>query len=80
MDIPTLTRFFMWCTIINGLLLCAAAIILMAAGDWVYRTHSKWYPMSRAAFNVAIYSFVGGYKILFITLNLVPFLALKIIA
>jgi hypothetical protein len=48
------------------------------AGDWVYQIHSKWFSISRDAFNVAIYSFIGLYKILIIMFNLVPWIALSI--
>ena len=79
MDIQTLTRFFGWCSILNGGLLIFSALICAFCGDWVYKAHSKWFPMSRDAFNVVIYSFLGLMKILFIVLNLVPDLALSIV-
>ena len=79
MDIQTLTNFFMWCTILNGALLTLSAIICMPAQDWVYSMHSKWFHIPREAFNVALYSFMGLFKIMFFTFNLVPYLALLII-
>jgi hypothetical protein len=79
MDIQTVREFFMWCTIINGALLVLSFLICASAGGWIYEIHSKWFPISREAFNVAIYSFLGVYKMLFIALNLVPYLALLIV-
>ena len=79
MDIQTLQTFFMWCTIINAALLVLTGMILAFAGDWVYRISSKWYPISREASNVAIYSFMGLFKIFFLMFNLVPYVALLII-
>ena len=79
MDIQTLTTFFMWCTIINGAMLVLSAIICLLAPDWVYRMHSKWFSISREAFNVVIYSFLGLFKITFLFLNVVPYVALLII-
>ncbi len=79
MDIQTLTDFFMWCTIINGGLLAVWAIVCMCPLDWIYNTHSKWFPISREAFNVAMYSFLGLFKILFLVFNAVPYVALLII-
>jgi hypothetical protein len=78
MDIEDVRDFFMWCTIINAVLLVVTALLCTFAGGWIYSVHGKWYPMSREAFNVVIYSFVGLYKILFIVFNLVPYLALVI--
>jgi len=79
MVIATLKTFFMWCTIINGGLLIVSAIMCTFLGDLVYPIHSKWFSISREAFNVAIYSFIGLYKILIIIFNLVPWIALVII-
>ena len=79
MDIKVIQTFFMWCTIINTGLLVLTGMIFTFAGDWVYRVQSKWYPISRDAFNVVIYSFIGLFKLFFITFNLVPYVALLII-
>ena len=76
MDINMLRSFFMWCTIINGGLLILVSLILLFARDWVYRMHTRWFPMPKETFNVVIYCFVGFYKIIFFTFSLVPFLAL----
>ncbi|MDO9542140.1 MAG: hypothetical protein Q7J98_07440 [Kiritimatiellia bacterium] len=70
--------FFMWCTIINYGLLILMSLILISAGDWIHRLHSKWFPMPKETFNVVIYSFLGVYKIGVIIFNLVPFVALLI--
>ena len=79
MDIQTLTAFFMWCTIINGAMLVVSFLFCACAGDWVYRMQSKWFPISREAFNVAIYSFIGLFKIVVIVFNVVPYVALLIV-
>ena len=54
---------------------------LMAAfaGDFVYKLHSKWFPMPRDKFNVVLYSFIGMYKIVVFAFNVVPWAALAII-
>ena len=79
MDIQTLTTFFMWCTILNVALLVLSSLICVCAGDWVYRIHSKWFSIPREVFNVAIYSFIGLYKILVFVFNLIPYIALSIV-
>ncbi len=78
MDIQMLTRFFMWCTIMNGTLLVLSFVICACAGDWVYRMHSKWFPISREAFNVAIYSLIALFKMFVLAFNVVPYVALLI--
>jgi len=79
MDIQTLTEFFMWCTILNTSLLSFWSIVFLLAPDLVYRTQSRWFPISRETFNVAMYCFLGLFKIALIVFNLVPYLALLII-
>jgi len=79
MDIHTVRAFFMWCTIINGALLILSFLICACAGAWVHRMHGKWFPISREAFNVAIYSFLGLYKMFVLGFNLVPYVALVIV-
>ncbi len=79
MDIHTLKAFFMWCTIIDGALLALSSLICVCANDWIYRIHSRWFPMPREAFNVAIYSFIGLFKIFVLVFNAVPYVALLIV-
>ena len=79
MDIHLLTAFFMWCTIMNGTLLLLWSALCMVAPDVVFRTQSKWVPISRESYNVVIYSFLGLFKILYLVFNVVPYLALVII-
>jgi hypothetical protein len=69
----------MWCTILNVALLALSSLMCMCAGDWIYRIHSKWFSIPREAFNVAIYSFLGLYKVLVFVFNLIPYVALLII-
>ena len=79
MDIETLRAFFMWCTILNVALLAVSFAFCACAGDWVYRIHSKWFPIPREAFNVVLYSFIGLFKILVFVFNVIPYVALSII-
>lgn len=79
MTIQMLTAFFMWCTIINSALLIFSTIMIIPAQDLVYRIHSKWFSISREAFNVAVYSFLGLFKIAILVFNVVPYIALLII-
>jgi len=80
MDIESIRAFFMWCTILNVALLVLSSLICLCAGDWIYRIHSKWFSISRETFNVAIYSFLGLYKIFIFVFNLIPYIALLIVA
>ena len=80
MDIQTLTRFFMWCTILNGALLLFWSGIYLTAPELVYRTQSKWFPIPKDSFHIIFYAFIGLFKIFFLVFNVVPYLALLIAA
>ncbi|MFQ5543914.1 MAG: DUF6868 family protein, partial [Nitrospiria bacterium] len=79
MDIQTLTHFFMWCTIINGGILILWSVFFIFTPGFIYRIQSKWFPISRETFNIAIYSFLGLFKIFFLIFNVVPYVTLLII-
>ena len=79
MDIQTLTRFFMWCTILNGALLVLWITICAFAPNLVYRLQRIWFPIPRETFDVVIYSFLGLFKIVFLVFNVVPYVALLIV-
>ena len=79
MNLQTLTTFFMWCTIINGVLLVLWTTMCILAPDLVYRMQSKWFPIPRETFDVVIYSFLGLFKLVFLVFNLVPYLVLLIL-
>jgi hypothetical protein len=80
MDIQMLTSFFMWCSIVNVSLLLVSFLLWMAASDWIYTLQSRWFPMSRQTLNVVFYCFIGFYKIVVYIFNIVPWVALEIIA
>jgi hypothetical protein len=79
MDIQTLTRFFLWCTIIDGALLVLWTAMCILIPDLVYRIQSKWFPIPREIYNVVIYFFLGLFKIVFLVFNVVPYVALLIV-
>ncbi len=79
MDIQTLTRFFMWCTIMNGALLLLGTTMFMLVPDLVYRTQNKWFRMPRETFTLIMYSFTALFKTVVIVFNVVPYVALLIV-
>lgn len=79
MNLALLRSFFLWCTILNAIVLLLMFLIFAVAGEWVHRMHGRWFPLSREAFNTVFYSFLGGYKLLVVFFNLVPWLVLVIL-
>ena len=79
MTTQMLQSFFMWCSIINiGLLFITFALITMAK-EWVYKTHSRWFNISKEHFDLVLYCFLGFYKLLVWVLCIIPWIALSII-
>lgn len=80
MPVADISDFFKWCSLINGLLLLVSTVYVCLAGDFVYRQQRRLFPISRDQFTLFIYGFLGIYKLLWIVLNVVPFIALQVIA
>jgi hypothetical protein len=68
-----------WCSLINIGILLLWFLFFSVAHDWVYRLHSKWFCLSRERFDAIHYAGMAIFKISFIVLNVVPYLALCII-
>ena len=78
MDIQALTTFFMWCTILNLALMMFMFLMSALGLDWVYQIHSKFFPVSREAFDTLIYGFFSFYKFMFFFFVLIPYVTLLI--
>lgn len=79
MTIATLTAFFGWCSLINVALLLLWSLFFLVAPDLVYRIQKKFVSISRESFDLVMYSFLGLFKLLVLVLNIVPWIALRII-
>ena len=80
MDIRKLTRFLLWCTIVNGgLLLVSFAVLAIGGTAFVYETHGIWFALPPETFAAILYIFLGTYKIAILIFNLVPYVALRIV-
>ena len=65
-----------WCAAINYAILLLWFAVFVFAHEWVYRLHSRWFALSREAFDAINYGGVAVYKIGNMLLFLVPALAL----
>lgn len=69
-----------WCTVINFGLLLWWALFILLAHDWVYRMHSRWIKLSVEQFDAIHYAGMAFFKIIVFVFNLVPYIALWIVA
>ena len=68
-----------WCTVIDFGILMLWFLFFFMAHDWMYRMHRKWYNISVDRFDTIHYAGIAFFKILILTFNLVPYLALRIV-
>jgi len=79
MNMTAIRSFFLWCTVVNAGLFFLAFLVCTLAGGWVYRMHSRCFPMPRETFNVVLYLLFGLYKLAIMVFNVVPYVALVIL-
>ena len=80
MNIETLREFLGLCTVINFGLLIVSSVLLMALRDWVTKIHSKMFDLDEAWVRQSYFTYLANFKIAVIVLNLVPWLALKLMS
>ena len=79
-DMNTLTEFLGWCSIINISILFLSTIALAVVRKPVSGIHSKMFGVSETDLPLTYMQYLGNYKIAIIVLNIVPYIALKIIS
>ena len=79
MNLETLTQIFKWSTILGMVVYAFTAIMSIFARDFIYGIHKRWFELSRETFKVAIYAYLGIFKVLLILFLLVPYLALLVV-
>jgi len=80
MTIIELRDVLFWCWIINTGLLLWWWFWLVAAHDWVYKMHTRWFRVPSEQFDAIHYAGIAFYKVLNIVFFFVPWIALHIIA
>ena len=68
-----------WCAVINFALLLWWFGWLALAHDLVYRVHTRWFRVSEERFDAIHYAAMAAFKLSIVVLNVVPYLALRIV-
>ena len=79
MDIRTLRKVFLWCSIINYGLLLWWWLYYVLAHDWMHRWAVGWFHLSVPQFEMINFAGILFYKIAIILFNIVPCIALYIV-
>ena len=80
MSTEMLKDFLLWSAVINYAVLFAWFAAFAFARGWTYRVHTRWFRLSPDAFDALNYGGVAVYKIGILLLNVVPLIALHVIA
>jgi len=76
--IDTLATFLGWCSVINMAVLLFSTAILIMFKSFISGIHSKMFGVSPSSLLPAYFQYLGNYKIAIFMLNIVPYLALKL--
>ena len=68
-----------WCAVLNMGVLLLWFLGFMVAHDWIYQLHGKWFKLSEEKFDTIQYASMGFFKLSILLLNIVPYLALRIV-
>ena len=79
MSIDTARDVLLWCTVINYAVLILWFLLFRAAHDWLHRLHGRWFRLSAEQFDAIHYAGMVIYKIGILLVNLVPYVALRIV-
>jgi len=75
-----LIHFFGWCTAINIGILFISTIFIAALREPISHLHAMMFGLSEVDVLRAYFQYLGQFKIAVIVFNLVPYIALKIVA
>jgi len=78
--IETLTEFLGWITLINICVLIIASISVMLMRNAMIGIHGKMFGLDSVDLSRAYFQYIAQYKIAVFVLNLVPYIALRIVA
>ena len=79
MSIETARSFFLWCSIINYVILLLWSLPLLFWRDRLYRLWGRWYRLSTEQFDLLNITGIAFYKVVILVFNLVPCVALYLV-
>jgi hypothetical protein len=79
MDLLVVRAVLAWCSVMDIALVLLWFVGFAVAHDWMYRLHSKCFKLSVEEFDAIHYKGMATFKMGFLLLHLVPYLALRIV-
>jgi hypothetical protein len=69
----------MWCSIINGAILILSMMGIVLGPDLGLSLQSKLFNIPPETLNLALYFFLGVFKIAWLVFNVTPYVALRVV-
>lgn len=79
MNSAQLTDFFLYCLLLNYAILIVWFLAFVFARHFIKKLHMQWFKLSDVQFDTIHYAGMAIYKIAILVLNLVPYIALKLL-
>lgn len=79
-DLDVLTAIFGWCAVINIALLLFSSLWVTVFRQFTKRLHSTLMQVDASELNAYYFQYLGNYKLLILVFNIVPYIALRLIA
>jgi hypothetical protein len=80
MSVEVVREALLWCAVINYGLLLVWFLLLVLPHEWLYRLWGRWFRLSTEQFDTINFAGIALYKVGIILFNLVPYIALRIVA
>lgn len=79
MSIETAKDFFLWCLVVNYVILLCWFLAFRLGHAWMFRLHGRWFRLSEAQFDAIHYGGMAVYKVGVLLFNLAPYVALLVV-
>ncbi len=79
MTAASVQSFLLWCLLLNYSILLVWFLMFWLGHGWMLRLHNAWFRLSNERFDAIHYGCMAVYKVGILLLNLVPYVALRLV-
>lgn len=79
MDLGKIQEFLQWSLIVNLAIYIISIVLVLTLRDFMCKMHGKLFGLSEESVKKIVYLYFGIYKIIIISFNLTPWIAIQII-
>ena len=80
MDIGSVQRFFLWCTLIDYAILLVWCLVFKFAHGLHYNLTRRWFDVSPERYDEMNLIGIAFFKVAILMFNLVPYIALRLVS